>query len=263
MSGFPLVVVGFALIGGPVALIRGAIASIRQVVALIRDVVALVGGPVAFVSGPVPRVAICVAHPTVPPSAHSPRCLAVGVQCRAPWASRHPFGLLHSCWNGDGADVVCESVLGDRSLVAGDRLFNVHFELPATLQAPSRARQLVAETLDGSDALAGDAEGSYTAQLLVTELVTNAVMHARTELHLGISGDAETLLFTIADGHPDLPPEAGTAAAEVDAAEVSYEESGRGMAIIVGLATDFGWRRRDDGAGKVMWFTLALSAAGD
>ena len=159
--------------------------------------------------------------------------------------------------------MVCESVLGDPSLVAGDRLFNVHFDLPATLQAPGRARQLVADTLSGPAAPAGAAEGSYTAQLLVSELVTNAVMHARTNLHLGISGDAHTVLFTIADGHPDLPPEAGTTAIPVNATGIDYEESGRGIAIIVGLATDFGWRRRDDAAGKVMWFTLAVSAADD
>lgn len=159
--------------------------------------------------------------------------------------------------------MVCESVLGDRSLVAGDRLFNVHFDLPATLQAPRRARQLVADTLSGPVAPLMAAEGSYTAQLLVSELVTNAVTHARTTLHLGITGDAETMLFTVADGHPEMPPETGTTEDADNATGIDFEESGRGIAIIVGLANDFGWRRRDDDAGKVMWFTLALAATDD
>lgn len=86
-------------------------------------------------------------------------------------------------------------------------------------------------------------------------------MHARTELHLGITADEQTLLFTIADGHPDPPPITPTAQTTVEVADVDYDESGRGIAIIVALATDFGWRRRDDDAGKVMWFTLNLAAA--
>ncbi len=154
--------------------------------------------------------------------------------------------------------MACESVLRDRSLVGGDPLLIAHYDLPATVAAPGQARKLVADTLGGPAAPVGAADTVYTAQLLVSELVTNAVMHARTELHLGISGDAQTLLFAIADGHPDPPPGAGSPALGFDATAVDYEESGRGIAIIVGLADDFGWRRRDDGAGKVMWFTLRL-----
>ncbi len=154
--------------------------------------------------------------------------------------------------------MACESVLRDRSLVRGDPLLMVHYDLPATLGAPGQARRLVADTLTGPAAPAGaTAETVYTAQLLVSELVTSAVMHARTELHLGISGDAQTLLFAVADGHPDPPPGVSPAL-EFDATAVDYEEPGRGIEVIVGLADDFGWRRRDDGAGKVMWFTIRV-----
>ncbi len=153
--------------------------------------------------------------------------------------------------------MACELILRDRALVGGDPLLMAHYDLPATVGAPGQARRLVADTLSAPAAPVGAADAIYTAQLLVSELVTNAVMHARTELHLGISGDAQTLLFAIADGHPDLPPGVSPAL-EFDAASVDYEESGRGIAIIVGLADDFGWRRRDDGVGKVMWFTLRV-----
>ncbi len=156
--------------------------------------------------------------------------------------------------------MACESVLRDRSLVAGDPLLTAHFDLPATRRAPGLARRLVADMLGGPAAPAGAADLRYAAPLLVSELVTNAVMHARTELHLGISGDARTLLFAVADGHPDPRPGTHPAASTVDPTDIDYEESGRGIAIIVGLATDFGWRRRDDGAGKTMWFTLTLPA---
>ncbi len=158
--------------------------------------------------------------------------------------------------------MACESVLRDRSLVGGDPRLMAHYDLPATLGAPGQARRLVADTLSGPAAPVGAAVAVYTAQLLVSELVTNAVMHARTELHLGISGDAHTLLFAIADGHPDPPPGVVSPRVEFDPTAVDYEESGRGFTIIAGLADDFGWRRRDDGAGKVMWFTLRVSATG-
>jgi anti-sigma regulatory factor (Ser/Thr protein kinase) len=108
----------------------------------------------------------------------------------------------------------------------------------------------------------GAAQSTYTAQLLVSELVTNAVLHARTEVHLGISGGTRTLLFAVADGHPD-PPLDPRAATPVRATDFAVAESGRGIAILVGMATDFGWRRCDDGDGKVVWFTLAIPAALD
>jgi hypothetical protein len=157
--------------------------------------------------------------------------------------------------------VACEALLRDRSLVAGDPLLTAHFDLLATTRAPSQARRLVADTLLGPDAPPGAAAVTDTAQLLISELVTNAVMHARTDLHLGVCGDARTLLFAVADGLPDPPRE--TEASAIGAIDVDYEESGRGIAIIVGLAADFGWRRRQDGRGKVMWFTLDIAVADD
>lgn len=154
--------------------------------------------------------------------------------------------------------MACESVLGDRSLVAGDVLLLEHFDLPATRLAPRRARKLVRDTLEGSSAPDGAAEVAHIAQLLVSELVTNAVMHARTDLHLGITGDARTLLFTVADGHPNLPPDTHRGGSAPEEPDVDYEESGRGLSIVIKLATDFGWRLRDDTDGKVMWCTLAI-----
>lgn len=149
--------------------------------------------------------------------------------------------------------VACESVLRDRSLVVGDPLLMAHFDLPATRATPSEARQLVAKTLDSPTAPAGAAAVSYTAQLLVSELVTNAVLHARTGLHLGICADAQTMLFTVTDSNADpLPSTRGAGAPGL------RRESGRGLPIVTALASDVGWRRRDDATGKIVWFTLRL-----
>lgn len=155
--------------------------------------------------------------------------------------------------------MACESVLRDRSLVAGEPVVEAHFDLLPTPRAAGQARRLLAATLTDPAVPPTAAAVSDTAELLVSELVTNAVMHARTELHVGVCGDARTLLVTVADGHPDTPDRRFLAVVP-DPASFDYEESGRGVAVIVALASDFGWRRREDGSGKVMWFTLDLSA---
>jgi anti-sigma regulatory factor (Ser/Thr protein kinase) len=160
----------------------------------------------------------------------------------------------------DGEDVACESVLRDRSLVAGEPLVAAHFDLFPTSRAAGQARRLVAAALAGPSAPRSAAAVGDTAELLVSELVTNAVMHARTDLHVGVCGDERTLLVTVTDGHPDAPPD-DRAVATLPDGGADYQESGRGIAIIVALASDFGWRHREDGPGKVMWFTLDMTAA--
>lgn len=91
------------------------------------------------------------------------------------------------------------------------------------------------------------------ALLLTSELVTNAVVHAGTALHLGLTWDRDTVLVAVQDH--GLPPNAGRAPATVRL----EEESGRGMVIVAALAGDFGWRLLPDEGGKVMWFALALA----
>ncbi len=94
----------------------------------------------------------------------------------------------------------------------------------------------------------------WNAQLLTSELVTNAILHARTDLHIGISRDQRTLLIAVVDGHPE-PPE------QQQPASIDFEESGRGMTLVASLADDFGWRPRHDAPGKIMWVLLALDPA--
>jgi anti-sigma regulatory factor (Ser/Thr protein kinase) len=92
--------------------------------------------------------------------------------------------------------------------------------------------------------------------LLTSELVTNAVVHARTDLHLGVTWDGDHVLVTVQDlgRAPDVERVRATVTLDLE------EESGRGMAIIAALATDFGWRLLPNGVGKVMWFVLAITA---
>jgi len=83
-----------------------------------------------------------------------------------------------------------------------------------------------------------------TAMLLVSELATNAIVHAASTLKLRIDvGDDIRVEVCDTD---ETPPIAGEAELE--------GESGRGLAIVTTLADDWNWSPRGDG--KVVWFSL-------
>lgn len=86
-----------------------------------------------------------------------------------------------------------------------------------------------------------------TVALLVSELVTNVVLHARTacELVIDISGDV--LRVEVRDGSNAIP----TATIQNDPMALS----GRGMVLIDALSTTHGAEALP-GGGKLVWFEL-------
>ncbi|MFB6889684.1 SpoIIE family protein phosphatase [Kitasatospora sp. NPDC056327] len=114
--------------------------------------------------------------------------------------------------------------------------------LPAEPTAVSRARRLVRAAL----AEWGVEELTDTAELLVSELVTNAVRYASAPIGVRLTL-GETLLVEISDPLPDPPRERH--AAEAD-------EGGRGLELVARLALH--WGARAEGMGKVVWFEQAL-----
>ncbi|MEV5981149.1 SpoIIE family protein phosphatase [Streptomyces sp. NPDC052114] len=88
---------------------------------------------------------------------------------------------------------------------------------------------------------------SDTAELLVSELVTNVVRHSRSgrvDVRLVRSG---TLLCEVEDDDPTLPTLLGAGGGD---------EFGRGMRVVSSLAKEWGTSRTR--AGKTVWFELAL-----
>ena len=145
----------------------------------------------------------------------------------------------------------CDQLLNDRSLVTGEAVVSIHADFTASPRAAAQARALVASALSGGATRGVDQDLVHDAQLVASELVTNAVMHARTDLHLGLCCDEHHLLIAVADGTPTLDQPS-------DSEQPEDEESGRGMLIVASIAADFGWRRREDRPGKIMWVLLAL-----
>jgi anti-sigma regulatory factor (Ser/Thr protein kinase) len=125
------------------------------------------------------------------------------------------------------------------------------WDIPYAPEAVAKARCLVRETLTewGMSALADDAE------LIVSELVTNAIRHGAAPVILALSViGPNALAGTVADGGPDLPHlyrrEPG-----LDAT------SGRGLAIVRALVNRWGVWPDSGGIGKTAWFTLTTEHA--
>jgi DNA-binding NarL/FixJ family response regulator len=86
-----------------------------------------------------------------------------------------------------------------------------------------------------------------TVNLLVSELVTNAVIHAESEAEVAVVLTADALRVEVAD-------RGGGAAVLKDADQL--DTSGRGISLVDVLSTRWGIDDVDDGGGKTIWFEL-------
>jgi anti-sigma regulatory factor (Ser/Thr protein kinase) len=112
--------------------------------------------------------------------------------------------------------------------------------VPPAISSVPLTRRWLAERL-----AADPRELRETAALLTSELVTNAVLHAATEITITIRREPTGLRVEVADDDPQLP------------AVKQYDEAaatGRGLSVVTALADDWGVTRR--AVGKVVWFEL-------
>ncbi len=85
-------------------------------------------------------------------------------------------------------------------------------------------------------------------QLVVSELATNALTHARTPFIVTIQGDGFGVVLTVRDGSPVRP-----ALVKVEA----MAEGGRGISIVDTVSQNWGSVERP-GATKLVWAPFAL-----
>jgi anti-sigma regulatory factor (Ser/Thr protein kinase) len=115
--------------------------------------------------------------------------------------------------------------------------------LPCGPEAAGQARRIVAQACTGAG-VGSDARDS--ALLCTSELVTNALVHGRSDVRLVVRCSPGRLRIEVGDDnsrHPQLQP------ADDGALD------GRGLFIVDLLATR--WGVRDDSIGKVVWFELS------
>ncbi|MGH8891954.1 MAG: PAS domain S-box protein [Actinomycetes bacterium] len=104
------------------------------------------------------------------------------------------------------------------------------------------ARELVLDALEE----AGRCDLADAASLLVSELVTNAIVHARTTIELEIVAGPDGLRVAVRDGSPHLPVPRHYGRAAT---------TGRGLEL-VDLLSDRHGTDTDPRAGKTVWFEL-------
>ena len=109
-------------------------------------------------------------------------------------------------------------------------------------QSPRAARRFVTQALTGWD----DGDLTDTVTLLVSELVTNAVVHAGSGVEVAVQLTATAARIEVTDA-------SGEAVAPRDAR--NDEDSGRGLALVGNLARRWGVRPAP-GGGKTVWFEV-------
>lgn len=107
-------------------------------------------------------------------------------------------------------------------------------------RAASQARRFVAEHIPD---LPEDVEDAL--QLLTSELVTNAVIHARTALEVGVAVSSSAVLITVHDLDLKMPLQEPYA----------EREGGWGLGLVAAMAHSWSTFRHAEG-GKTMWFRL-------
>jgi anti-sigma regulatory factor (Ser/Thr protein kinase) len=123
--------------------------------------------------------------------------------------------------------------------------------LPAAGQAAGLGRRFARETL----ALWGLGHLEENAVLLVSELVGNAIRHARTggsALELRLEAGPAWLRIEVVDADP-RPPQPRTPCGE--------DESGFGFVLVEALAGK--WGVRETAAGKAVWAELGTDVAAE
>ena len=110
---------------------------------------------------------------------------------------------------------------------------------PASIPA---ARHFAVDAID-------DMGGNHRdeVELLVSELATNAVLHARTPLRLTLCRRGRRLRIEVGDGDPTPP--------RLNLRPNPLHPGGRGMCLVNSLADDWGVDVTDEG--KTIWFELA------
>lgn len=114
--------------------------------------------------------------------------------------------------------------------------------LPPEPSSVGTARHLLRETLERWH-LSGL---EFAAAQALTEIATNAVIHARTDFSVVIEWDDEVLRVCVHDHSPRLPMPRSYG---VDAT------TGRGLAMVARLCRSWGVESTDDG--KQVWFEVA------
>ena len=124
-------------------------------------------------------------------------------------------------------------------------LLEAHHVLPPALESSGEARRLVREALRSTDR----DELVDVAELVVSEVVTNATLHAHTPVELWVGVGEDDVCVEVRDFNPALP------------VQRDYDlqaTTGRGMGLVSALASACGVHSLGED-GKVVWFCISAA----
>jgi anti-sigma regulatory factor (Ser/Thr protein kinase) len=166
-----------------------------------------------------------------------------------PRRRRHPRELCSRLTDAMWREGIDDDVTVLAAAVTAARVTrSARLELPPDLSAPQRARRFLRSRLTEWALCDGIAE---SAELCVSELVTNAVIHSGTgpQVTLRLDDDYLTVLVADAGGHGTVKR-----TQNYDATGVS----GRGLTLVEAIASD--WSAEHSADGTTVWFELELAA---
>jgi DNA-binding NarL/FixJ family response regulator len=181
----------------------------------------------------------------------APACRTILLSSHAPADLRMASRALGACGFLSKA-TPARSLTSEIATIAGlvaaaqTALETAQATLKGDKRSPSEARRLVRGALASSLAPSEEDELLDNAMLLVSELVTNAVVHAGSEVDVMIRLDGSCLRVEVGDTSDVVPR---MQPPSVDAT------SGRGLPLVENLASRWGVAPRPAG-GKSVWFEL-------
>lgn len=119
-----------------------------------------------------------------------------------------------------------------------------NWDIPADPALVGPIRKQVGEQLDVWDL----SEASFTTELVVSELVTNAIRYGSHPIRLRLIHDAATLICEVSDSSHTAP--------HLRRAR-TFDEGGRGLLLVAQLTERWGSRHTPDG--KTIWAELSLT----
>ncbi|MBV9291688.1 MAG: ATP-binding protein [Frankiales bacterium] len=119
------------------------------------------------------------------------------------------------------------------------------FRLPPNPQSVGESRRRLRALLHDWDL----DELEFAATQGLTELATNAVIHARTDFEVHVNWKGEVLTVCVRDFSPKLPIQRDYAAEAT---------TGRGLRVVQSICRSWGVERTDEG--KQVWFEVAPGA---
>ena len=120
-------------------------------------------------------------------------------------------------------------------------IINLHRHLDGSPTSPRNARVMVRDAL----ASCREIDVRDTAELLTSELVTNALLHAGTDVTVHVEDHGSAVRIGVEDGSDDEPT-----LGELD----SIDLGGRGLPLVAAMAQSWGWEPLPHG--KLVWFEV-------